>query len=164
MAKAYLSLGSNLGDRLLNMKMAVLEMEKSDSATLLELSPVYETEPVGKVDQPWFLNSVALIETSLGPLSLLDYLMGIEKAMGRQRREKWGPRYIDLDILLYDDLIFDSDRLTLPHPQMHKRRFVLLPLVRMNPELFHPLLKKTVKELLAVCADSSEVKLFAEKI
>ena len=139
-------------------------MEKSDSVTLLELSPVYQTEPVGNKDQPWFLNSVALIETSLGPLSLLDYLLEMEKAMGRQRKEKWGPRNVDLDILLYDDLIVDSDRLTLPHPQMHKRRFVLLPLVRMNPDLLHPLLNKTVMELLVECEDSSAVKLFAKKL
>ena len=148
----------------MNLKMAVLKMEKSDSVTLLESSPVYETEPVGKDDQPWFLNSVALIETSLRPLSLLDFLLGMEKAMGRQRKDKWGPRNVDLDILLYNDLIIDSDRLTIPHPQMHKRRFVLLPLVRMNPDLLHPLLKKTVEELLVECEDSSLVKLFAKKI
>lgn len=164
MAKAYLSLGSNLGDRLLNLKMAVLEMEKSDSVSMLEFSPVYQTEPVGKEDQPWFLNSIALIETSFRPPPLLDYLLGIEKAMDRQRREKWGPRNIDLDILLFDDLIIDSDRLAIPHPQMHKRRFVLLPLVRMNPNLLHPLLKKTVEELLMECEDSSRVELFAKKI
>jgi 2-amino-4-hydroxy-6-hydroxymethyldihydropteridine diphosphokinase len=164
LAKAYLSLGSNLGDRLSNLKIAVLKMEESDSITLLESSPVYETEPVGKEDQPWFLNSVALVETSIEPLSLLDDLLGIEKAMGRQREVKWGPRNVDLDILLYDDLIIDSDRLTLPHPQIHKRRFILLPLVRMNPDLMHPLLKKTVKELLRECPDSSRVKLFAKKI
>jgi len=164
LAKAYLSLGSNLGDRLSNLEMAVLKMGESDSITLLELSPVYETEPVGKEDQPWFLNSVALVETSLEPLSLLDYLLGMEKVMGRQRDVKWGPRNVDLDILLYDDLIIDTDRLTLPHPQMHKRRFVLLPLVRMNPDLLHPLLNKTVKELLVKCEDSSAVRLFADKI
>ena len=164
MAKAYLSLGSNLGDRLSNLKMAIMKMEESDSITLLELSPVYESEPVGKKDQSWFLNTVALAETSLEPLSLLDYLLEIEKSMGRQREIKWGPRNVDLDILLYDDLIIDSDRLILPHPQMHKRRFVLLPLVRINPELMHPLLKKTVKVLLRECPDSSSVKLFAKKI
>ncbi len=138
-------------------------MEKSDNVSMLEFSPVYQTEPVGNKYQPWFLNSIALIETSLGPIPLLDFILGIEKAIGRKRREKWGSRNIDLDILLYDNLIFDSDRLTIPHPQMHKRRFVLLPLVRMNPNLLHPLLKKTVEELLMECVDSSQVKLFSKK-
>ncbi len=140
--------------------MAIREMEKSDSISMLDLSPVYETEPVGKKDQPWFLNAVGLIETTLEPLRLLDDILGIERKMGRKRENKWGPRNIDLDILLYADLIMNSDRLTLPHPQMHKRKFVLLPLTRINPNLLHPLLKKNVTELLNECSDRSEVRLF----
>ena len=129
-----------------------------------KISPVYETDPVGNPDQPRFLNMVVSIETNIKPLCLLDYLGDIEKKLGRERNEKWGPRTIDLDILLYDELITISDRLTLPHPRMHQRRFVLVPLAQINPNLFHPSLKKSVEELLRLCPDQSKVELSREKI
>ncbi len=164
LAIVYLNLGSNLGDRLQNLKMAIKKIEESDFISIQKISPVYETDPVGYEDQPRFLNLVVLAETALKPLLLLDCLLDIEKKMGRKKEKKWRPRNIDMDILLYDDLIVNSDRLILPHPQMHQRRFVLVPLTQVNPNLLHPLLKKNVEELLQVCADHSEVKLFAEKI
>lgn len=164
MAEVYLSLGSNLGDRLRFLKKAIEKIGESDSVAIRKISPVYETDPVGNPDQPRFLNLVILIETTLKPLRLLDYLLDIEERLGRERDEKWGPRTIDLDILLYDELITSSDRLTLPHPRMHQRRFVLVPLARINPNLFHPLLKKSVEELLRLCPDQSKVKLSAEKV
>ncbi|MFH1336492.1 MAG: 2-amino-4-hydroxy-6-hydroxymethyldihydropteridine diphosphokinase [Candidatus Zixiibacteriota bacterium] len=164
MAEVYLSLGSNLGDRIRYLKRAIEKIGEPDSVVIRKISPVYETDPVGNPDQSRFLNLVVSIETNLKPLRLLDYLLDIEKKLGRERNEKWGPRTIDLDILLYDELITISDRLTLPHPRMHQRRFVLVPLAQINPNLFHPSLKKSVEELLRSCPDQSEVELSAEKI
>jgi len=164
LAEVYLSLGSNLGDRLRFLKKAIEKIGESDSVVIRKISAVYLTDPVGNPDQPRFLNLVVSIDTSLKPLRLLEYLLDIEEKLGRERNEKWGPRIIDLDILLYDELIISSDRLTLPHPRMHQRRFVLVPLAQINPHLFHPLLKKSVEELLRLCPDQSEVKLSREKI
>lgn len=164
MAEVYLSLGSNVGDRLRYLKKAIEKIDESDSVVIRKVSPVYETDPLGKPDQPRFLNLVILIETTLKPLRLLDYLLNIEERLGRERNEKWGPRTIDADILLYDQLIINTDRLILPHPRMHQRRFVLVPLAQINPHLFHPLLKKSVEELLRLLPDKSEVKLSREKI
>jgi 2-amino-4-hydroxy-6-hydroxymethyldihydropteridine diphosphokinase len=164
LAEVYLSLGSNLGDRLRYLRRAIEKIGESDSVVIRKISPVYETDPVGNSDQSRFLNLVILIKTTLKPLRLLDYLLDIEEKLGRERKEKWGPRTIDLDILLYDELIINSDRLTLPHPRMHQRRFVLVPLAQINPNLFHPLLKKSIEELLRLCPDQSEVVLSAEKI
>lgn len=164
MAQVYLSLGSNLGERFRYLKRAIERIGESDSVVIRKTSSVYETDPIGNPDQPPFLNLVVLIETDLKPLPLLDYLLDIERTLGRERNEKWAPRTIDLDILLYDELIVNSDRLILPHPRMHQRRFVLVPLAQINPNLVHPLLKKSVEELLRSCPDQSKVKLSAEKI
>jgi 2-amino-4-hydroxy-6-hydroxymethyldihydropteridine diphosphokinase len=164
LAQVYLSLGSNLGERLRYLKKAIEKIGEADSVIIRKVSPVYETAPVGKPDQPRFFNLAVLIETSLPPLPLLDFLLEIEKKLGRERKEKWGSRTIDLDILLYDELITHSVRLTLPHPRMHQRRFVLVPLAQINPHLFHPLLKKSVAEILRLCPDESEVELSEEKI
>jgi 2-amino-4-hydroxy-6-hydroxymethyldihydropteridine diphosphokinase len=164
LAQVYLSLGSNLGDRLQYLKKATAKIGESDSIVVRKISAVYETDPVGNPDQPRFFNLVALIETDLKPLRLLDYLLDIEQKLGRERTEKWGSRTIDIDILLYDERIINSDRLTLPHPRMHKRRFVLVPLAQIHPNFFHPLLKKSIEDLLRLCPDQSEVKLSAEKL
>jgi len=165
LATAYLSLGSNLGDRLQNLKRAISLIEESDKISIQNGSAVvYETEPVGYENQRWFLNLVLEVETSLDPLPLLDHLLSVEEQMGKKREKKRGPRNIDVDILLYDNRIVNSDRLTVPHPRMHQRRFVLIPLTQIAPQLLHPLLKKTVKELLDGCEDKSIVKLYPEKI
>ncbi|MCK4404209.1 MAG: 2-amino-4-hydroxy-6-hydroxymethyldihydropteridine diphosphokinase [candidate division Zixibacteria bacterium] len=164
MATVHVSLGSNLGDRFQHLRTAIEKIEESDKILIKEVSSVYESEPVGYENQRWFLNLVFEVQTSFDPLLLLEYLLAIEDQMGRKREEKWGARNIDLDLLLYDNLIVNSDRLTIPHPQMHQRRFVLIPLAQIAPQLLHPLLKKTVRQLLESCEDKSMVKLYSEKI
>ena len=164
LSTAFLSLGSNLGDRLANLKVAVEKIEESDKIEVKEVSPVYETQPLGYEGQGWFLNLVAEVQTSLEPSVLLERLLSIEDRMGRIREKKWGPRNIDLDILLYDDRTVCSERLTIPHPRMHERRFVLAPLAQIAPDLLHPRLKKSVEELLVCCRDGSGVRPYPEKV
>lgn len=164
LAKAYLSLGSNLGNKLRFLKEAISRIEESGKISIGKISSVYETQPVGYENQGWFLNLVAEIKTSLVPQDLLEYTLSVEDQMGRKREVKWGPRNIDIDILLYDNQILRSDHLTLPHPRMHERRFVLLPLAEIAPNLLHPQLKKSIEELLEDCEDKSKVLLTSEKI
>ncbi len=141
---------------------------------------MYETQPAEYKDQPWFLNMVLELETTLEPLNLFELLLDIESQMGRtrpegsfrrKRNQRYGPRNIDLDLLLYDDLVLSSDKLTLPHPRMHERRFVLVPLVEIAPQVVHPLLKKNVEKLLEdLTTDSAfekyefEVRLYPERV
>ena len=132
-AKAYVSLGSNVGDRLGFLRRAVAMLGEHEAIEVLRTSSVYETDPVGYVDQPPFLNAVAEIETSLSPHELLDACQAIEAALGRVRTVRWGPRTIDLDIALIDDLAIDDERLTVPHPRMAERAFVLVPLAEIAP-------------------------------
>jgi len=164
LATAYLNLGSNLGDRLQYLKGAVRKIEESDEFSIKKISSVYETQPVGYQNQRWFLNLVLEVQTSFDPFPLMKHLLAIEDQMGRKREERWAPRNIDIDLLLYDDRIVDSDRLTIPHPRMHKRRFVLIPLAQIAPQFLHPVLRKNIKELLKNCEDKSMVRLFEEKI
>ena len=164
MATAYLSLGSNSGDRLQFLKGAIKKIEESAKISIKKVSSVYETEPVGHKEQGRFLNLVLQVQTSLDPLPLLEHLLAIEDQMGRERKAKWGPRNIDVDLLLYDNQLVHSDRLIIPHPQMHKRRFVLIPLAEIAPQLLHPLLKKSAPQLLEGCKDKSMVRLYSEKI
>ena len=164
MPTVFLSLGSNLGKRRENLERAIDKIGESDQIKATKVSPVYETEPVGVEGQEWFLNLALEVQTSLEPFALLERLLSIEDQMGRKREKKWGPRNIDLDILLYDRRIVGSERLTIPHPRMHERRFVLLPLAQIAPRLSHPRLKKSVEELLASCRDRSAVRLYQEKV
>jgi 2-amino-4-hydroxy-6-hydroxymethyldihydropteridine diphosphokinase len=167
---AYISIGSNLGNRLEYLREAVKKINQAKEVRICKASSVYETQPVeygikgqgSKVkQQPWFLNMVLELRTTLAPLSLLELLSSIESQMGRTRPDgssRWNkrgsqarryePRNIDLDILLYDDLAMDSDKLTLPHPRMHERKFVLVPLAEIAPKVIHPLLKKSAERLL----------------
>lgn len=164
MPTAFLSLGSNLGDRLANLKRAIEKIEEPSQIMVTKVSPVYETEPVGRENQGWFLNLVLQVETSLEPFALLERLSSIEDQMGRKREKRWGSRNIDLDILLYDTRMVDSERLTIPHPRMHERRFVLVPLAQIAPKLLHPRLKKNIEELLVCCRDGSGVRPYPEKV
>jgi 2-amino-4-hydroxy-6-hydroxymethyldihydropteridine diphosphokinase len=143
----YLSLGSNLGDRLANLRTAIDRLSSLGKVTAV--SSFYETEPVEATDQPWFINCAIELETELLPQSLLAGLLEIERQMGRRRDGKKGPRLIDLDILLYEACEFQENDLTIPHPAMHERRFVLQPLAEIAPRLRHPVLKTFIPDLLA---------------
>ena len=143
---AYLSLGSNLGDRAANLEAATARL--GELGKVVGQSALYETEPVEMERQPWFLNCVVAMETELMPKQFLSRVLAIEQKMGRRRTQPKGPRTIDIDILLFGSSIVDTAALTIPHPAMHERRFVLEPLAEIAPELRHPVLKKTVREML----------------
>jgi 2-amino-4-hydroxy-6-hydroxymethyldihydropteridine diphosphokinase len=143
---AYLSLGSNIGNRERHLGDALARLRAL--GRVAAVSSLYETEPVEFTDQPWFLNCVVLLETKAAPADLLANLLAIEQEMGRVRNQKKGPRTIDIDILLFGETILDSPALTIPHPALHQRRFVLEPLAEIAPEAWHPGLKKTIRRLL----------------
>ena len=146
MSIAYIALGSNLGDKEKNLRRALLLLTHQ-GVEVVRVSSFLSTEPYGVTDQSQFLNAVACVRTSLAPLALLDVLLATELAMGRVRLRHWGERNIDLDLLLYEDVVLDTKRLRLPHPDMQNRDFVLLPLAEIAPELKHPMLQKTIYEL-----------------
>ncbi|BCV20095.1 2-amino-4-hydroxy-6-hydroxymethyldihydropteridine diphosphokinase [Moorella sp. Hama-1] len=135
---AYLGLGSNLGNREENMKKAVAFLDANPGIEVERLSSWYETAPVGKTDQGWFLNSVARIKTTMPARELLRAVLAVEQQLGRVRRERWGPRTIDIDILLYDDINVTEPDLEIPHPRMLERAFVLIPLAEIAPDLLLP--------------------------
>jgi 2-amino-4-hydroxy-6-hydroxymethyldihydropteridine diphosphokinase len=138
MAKVYISLGSNMGDRLDNLRDALQKLHNTAGIKVINISQVYETEPVGYEDQDWFYNAVALLEVELSPLELLKLMMATEQELGRKRLIHWGPRTIDLDILLYDDLVINQKDLIIPHPRMAERAFVMVPLSEIAPEVEVP--------------------------
>jgi 2-amino-4-hydroxy-6-hydroxymethyldihydropteridine diphosphokinase len=146
MSIIYLGLGSNVGDRLANLRAAVRALPPEVSVVLE--SAVYETPPWGVEDQPGFLNMALKGETELMPAALRDHVKRIERKVGRTETFRWGPRVIDIDILLYDDRIVDTPKLVIPHAQMHKRPFVLVPLVSIAPDVVHPALGLSMRELL----------------
>lgn len=133
MTRAYVALGANLGDREATIEAAVAALPG-----VVAVSQLRETDPVGVVDQPQFLNGAAALETELSPRELLDVLLAVERELGRERRERWGPRTIDLDLLLYGGETIDEPGLTVPHPRLHERRFALEPLLDLDPELAIP--------------------------
>ncbi len=158
MAKVYLGLGSNRGDRLGSLRSALTEVLKLNRTSVLTVSSVYETEPVGKKDQAEFLNAVAEIETALSPYDLLRELKRIEKELGRKERVKWGPREIDIDILYYDDIILRDDSIQIPHGEIPNRRFVLIPLNEIAQGFIDPARKLNIVDLLKFCPDTSTVR------
>jgi len=143
--RVYLSLGSNVGDRKANLETAIAAL--GTLGKVVARSSFYETEPVEFTAQPWFLNCALVLETTKMPRQLLKALLDLERKMGRRRTLNKGPRTIDIDILLFSNSIVDADGLTIPHPALHQRRFVLEPLAEIAPGVLHPILKKTVGEL-----------------
>lgn len=159
--KAYLLLGSNLGDRQLYLSKAKALIAKQVGEVVAQ-SSVYETEAWGKTDQPGFLNMALAVETTLGSLALLHKVLEIELALGRVRHEKWGSRLIDIDIIFYgQEIVNVTDKLQIPHPEMQNRRFVVQPLAEIAPDFVHPVLQRTLTEILAGLADSLSVKIIS---
>ena len=154
---AYIGFGSNIGDRLAYIQSAIHTLSETEGITLQKTSSIYTTDPVGYEAQAQFLNGVAAIQTSLSPLSLLHTLKDIETTIGRKRRIRWGPREIDLDILIYGDLCVQTEKLVIPHPEMHLRGFVLVPLAEIAPDLVHPVFQESIQTLLNRLEDSKSV-------
>ena len=156
--RAYVSLGSNMGDRARNLLLGIRGMLHA-GLHVISLSSIYETEPLDVKDQPMFLNMVAEVRTTIfSPEQVLARLLRVEYALGRRREMERGPRNIDLDLLLYNDERRDTEFLTLPHPRMHLRRFVLEPLAELSPQLIHPTTGKTIQQLLADVDHKAEVR------
>jgi len=153
---AFISLGTNMGDRLLNLEQAKTAIEQID-IEVISGSSIYETEAWGNKSQAAFYNQVCQIKTFLDPSSLLKSLLAIEKSLGRERKQKWEARIIDIDVLFFNNEIINEVGLAIPHPHLHERRFVLIPLVEIAPNIIHPVLKKTSAELLNQLTDNSRV-------
>ncbi len=154
---AYIGFGSNIGDRLSYIRSAITALSEIEGITLQKISSLYETAPVGNEAQDDFLNGVVSIRTHHSPHTLLYTLKQIEINIGREHRIRWGPREIDMDILIYGDLCVETQNLTVPHPEMHLRRFVLVPLAEIAPDLVHPILNVTIQTLLTHLEDDRSV-------
>lgn len=159
MQKVYLGIGSNLGDRIGYFSTTLKVLESSVGKVVLK-SSIYETKAWGKEDEADYLNMVILVETNLKPEELLKQTQQIEVKLGRTKKEKWGSRTIDIDILFYDDIIFRSEALEIPHPLIYMRKFVLLPLVEIASDFVHPVFKSTIRNLYSNCED----QLIVEKL
>jgi 2-amino-4-hydroxy-6-hydroxymethyldihydropteridine diphosphokinase len=152
-----LSLGSNLGDREANLRLGISALDRPNLKPA-RISSLFETEPIGFRDQPWFLNLAVSVNTRFSPAELLELCFEIEMAQGRKRSIPNGPRTLDIDLLLYGDVVIHSANLIIPHPRLAERRFVLEPLAEIAPEAYHPVLKRTVRSLLDLCTDFSSVR------
>jgi len=161
---AYIGIGSNIGDKISNCRCAVEEMGQLPECEITACSSLFKTEPEGVMQQDWFMNCVSQLITTLSPFQLIQALLSIEHAMGRRRRRRWEARIIDLDILLFGQEVIRSRDLVIPHPLMHKRRFVLEPLAQLAPELIHPVLKMTIVHLLHGLPRGPSVELTGEVI
>ena len=145
---AYIGIGSNLGDKVYQCETAISDILRADQNKLLAKSSLFKTKPIGYTSQDWFINGVIKIETDLEPLELLQVLKDIESRLGREKTFRWGPRVIDLDILLFDEEEIEMEGLQIPHPRLQERQFVLIPLAEIDPDVIHPVLKKRIRELL----------------
>lgn len=162
MTGIYLGLGSNLGNRLVNLACCLKTLNLSNEIHLTKNSSIYESEPFGFSNQPWFLNMAIEIDTKLEPLQLLQFTQQLEKKVGRVRTHRWGPRTIDIDILSYHNIVFKHPVLNIPHQQLHLRKFVLIPLKEIATCFFHSELKKNINELLNECQDKIAVNWFMD--
>lgn len=160
MKLAYVSLGSNLGERLENLKHALEMLEREAGITVQAVSAVYETTPVGGPEQGPFLNACAVLATDLSPTQLLLRMLESENVMGRIRKERWGPRIIDLDLLIFSGVTMNTPLLELPHPRLTERDFVLIPLADIVPDLLIPTKGRTVREILATRRPANDIQLF----
>ena len=161
MAHAYIGFGSNIDDRLNYITQALQLLLEADNVSLIQISSLYETEPVGYEEQDWFLNGVIAVETGLLVHELLTLLKEIEGAVGRQHRARWRPREVDLDLLIYDQDCINTPDLIVPHPEMHQRSFVLVPFAEIAPDILHPILQENIRTLLSNLNDEKAVKLAA---
>lgn len=154
----FIGIGSNIGDAAYNCARGIEGIGEIDGNKIIAISSFYRSEPIGHIEQDWFVNCVIKIKTDLTPHSLLTALHDVEKSFGRKRGIKYGPRVIDLDVLLFDSLIIDEGEFKIPHPRMHERRFVLEPMSEIDANFIHPVTKKTIKELLTELGGSQKVE------
>jgi len=157
---AFIGFGSNLGDKRTNCLKGLRGLKAHGRVRILRLSSLWRTEPVGFRHQDWFLNGVTEVATELSPRELLGLLKDVERKIGRKETFRWGPRVLDLDLLLYGQEVIQEEDLQVPHPRLHQRAFVLVPLVEIAPEAYHPILGKTARDLLEELQDPEEVEYF----
>lgn len=150
----YLGLGSNEGDREQNLQKAIKKLRQSKEINVTKLSSIFESEPIGYINQSWFLNAVIEVESNFKPYDLLQFIKDIEEELGRRKTFRWGPRIIDIDIISYGNYVLKSSRLTIPHPQMHFRKFVLIPLFEIAPYYIHPVSKLSVWQMIQQSPDN----------
>lgn len=160
---AYIALGSNMGDRFEYLKKAIFLLGSHEEIRVVNTSSIYETDPVGYTDQDQFLNMAVQVITRLKPHELLDECLRIEEELGRKREIRWGPRTLDLDILLYNQENIETEKLTIPHPRMSERAFVILPLLELDPDLMLPLREKPLKSCLQSIPDREGVRIWKQK-
>jgi 2-amino-4-hydroxy-6-hydroxymethyldihydropteridine diphosphokinase len=161
---AYIGIGSNIGDKISNCRLAIDKISHLAHCRVAASSSLFKTEPEGVTGQEWYINGVSYLITSLDPFQLIKALLAIEEAMGRRRRKRWEPRIIDLDILLFGQEVIRSPHLIIPHPLMHKRRFVLEPLAQLAPEFIHPVLKVSIRRLLDGLPPGPSVELSGDQV
>lgn len=155
--EVYIGIGSNLGDKEANCRRAIEMVGRLADTEVKAVSGFYKTDPVGvEDDQDWYINAVAVVKTALAPSELMARLLDIEERLGRKRKKRWDSRTIDLDILFWGDHVINERNLQVPHPRLHLRRFVLVPLNELAPDFVHPMLKKKMKDLLAKCPSEGQ--------